>query len=87
MLGRASGYGCQTITAMGVMRSADPAGSANADVHININRNSYPGKGKYSGQDSKFLPNGHPGQTLFLPGFFCVFSVCLRAGRTLFSNE
>ena len=30
---------------------------------------SHNAKGKYSGQDSKFLPYGHSGQTLFLPGF------------------
>ena len=36
-LGRASGYGCHTITAMAVIRSQDPAGSADADINININ--------------------------------------------------
>ena len=36
-LGCASGYGCHIITAMRVIRSQDPAGSADADINININ--------------------------------------------------
>ena len=35
--GRASGYGCHIITAMNVKWSKDPAGSADADINININ--------------------------------------------------
>ena len=36
-LGRASGYGCHTVIAIGVRWSQDPAGSADADINININ--------------------------------------------------
>ena len=38
VLGRASGYGCLTITAMGEIRFwRNPAGPAGANINININ--------------------------------------------------